>query len=77
LIENLRREVKEETQLEIISEPKLICAQDIIPGDEKHIVRLSYIGDTNGEPMLDISENVDIYAKSIIDGGLLDHIASF
>lgn len=88
LIENLRREVKEETQLEIIFEPKLICAQDIIPNDEKHVVRLSYIGETKGEPILDTSENVeykwlsldelkkyqnvDIYAKSIIDGGLLD-----
>jgi ADP-ribose pyrophosphatase YjhB (NUDIX family) len=83
LIENLRREVKEETQLEIISEPKLIYAQDIIPNEEKHVVRLSYIGETRGEPILDISENVeykwlsldelkewknvDIYAKKIID----------
>jgi 8-oxo-dGTP diphosphatase len=83
LIENLRREVKEETQLEIISEPKLICAQDIIPNSERHIVRLSYIGETEGEPILDTSENVeyrwlslsdlknyenvDIYAKKIID----------
>jgi 8-oxo-dGTP diphosphatase len=87
LIENLRREVKEETQLEIISEPKLIYAQDIIPNEEKHVVRLSYIGETRGEPILDISENVeykwlsfaelkryenvDIYAKLIINSGVL------
>jgi len=87
LIENLRREVMEETQLKIISEPKLIYAQDIIPNDEKHVVRLSYVGETSGEPILDISENVeykwlslnelksyenvDIYAKKIIDSGAL------
>ena len=87
LIENLRREVKEETQLEIISEPKLIYAQDIIPNEEKHVVRLSYAGETKGEPVLDTSENVeykwlsfeelkqypnvDIYVKEIIDKGYL------
>lgn len=88
LMENLRREVKEETQLEIISEPKLIYAQDIIPNDERHIVRLSYVGKTKGEPTLDISENVefkwlsldelkrqenvDMYVKKILDGGYLN-----
>ncbi len=87
LIENLRREVKEETQLEITSEPKLVYAQDIIPNEEKHVVRLSYVGETAGEPILDITENVaykwlsleelrqhpniDIYAKKIIDEGYL------
>lgn len=87
LIENLRREVMEETQLEITSQPKLIYAQDIIPSEEKHVVRLSYVGDTKGEPILDTSENVeyqwlsleelkhhenvDIYVKEIIDKGYL------
>jgi ADP-ribose pyrophosphatase YjhB (NUDIX family) len=59
LIDNLRREVKEETGLEIISEPILICAQDIIPNEERHIVRLSYIGQTEGEPVLDTTENIE------------------
>jgi len=87
LMTNLRREVKEETGLEIISEPKLLHAQDIIPNTKKHVVRLSYIGDTEGEPILDTTENleykwlsleklkivdnVDIYAKEIIDKSLL------
>ena len=87
LIENLRREVMEEARLKIISEPKLIYAQDIIPNDEIHVVRLTYIGRTEGEPTLDVSEhieyrwlsleelktyeNVDVYAKEIIDKGLL------
>ena len=87
LIDNLRREVREETQLEIKSEPILIHAQDIIPNEEKHVVRLTYTGDTEGEPILDISENVeykwlteeemkqhdnlDVYVKEILDNGLL------
>lgn len=88
LMDNLRREVKEETALEITSEPKLICAQDIILGSERHIVRLSYVGETDGEPMLDTSENIeykwltleemgnqedlDIYVDEILKKNLLD-----
>lgn len=52
LIENLRREVMEETGLEILGEPKLISAQDIIPNSEKHIVRLTYVGRADGTPVL-------------------------
>lgn len=59
LLENLRREVREETGLEITSEPRLIAAQDIIPNTERHIVRLSYVGNTTGEPVLDTSENTE------------------
>ncbi|MEK7588512.1 MAG: NUDIX hydrolase [Patescibacteria group bacterium] len=56
LIENLKREVKEETGLEIIDEPKLLYAQDIrgierFPG--RHVVRLTYISSTFGEPVID------------------------
>lgn len=88
LLENLKREVKEETQLEIISEPKILYAQDIIPNGETHIVRLSYVGNTEGEPVLDSSENIqykwlsideikkqedlDVYVKEIIDLGLIE-----
>ena len=87
LIENLKREVQEETQLVITSEPKLIHAQDIIPNEERHIVRLSYVGETEGEPVLDMSENIsykwmnieemkmephlDVYVREIIEKGML------
>lgn len=87
LIDNLKREVMEETGLEIIGEPKLIFAQDIIPNEEKHVVRLTYVGQTDGEPVLDTSENteykwlnveemknqenLDIYVKEILERGLL------
>ena len=87
LIENLRREVKEETGLDILSEPRLIYAQDIIPDSQKHVVRLTYIADTEGEPELDTSENIeykwltvsgmknekdlDIYAREVIEKGIV------
>ena len=87
LLENLKREVKEETGLEIISEPRLVSAQDIIPTPEKHVVRLSYVADTEGEPILDTDENVeyrwltvdeikkqnglDVYVKDIIEKRLI------
>src|SRR3989344_5481695 len=48
LLENLKREVKEETGLEITGKPKLIAAQDIIR-PHKHIVRLTYSGFADGE----------------------------
>ena len=65
LIDNLRREVKEETELEITSEPVLICAQDIISDTYGHIVRLSYVGEAQGEIVLDGDENTDYKWLSI------------
>lgn len=59
LLENLLREVREETGLEIVSEPRLIAAQDILRIEGKHIVRLSYVADSEGEPKLDTNENTE------------------
>ena len=52
LMENLEREVMEETSLKVTEEPRLIGAQDIILNGERHVVRLTYIGKTEGEPVL-------------------------
>src|SRR3989344_6009185 len=41
LLENLKREIFEETKLNLIKERKLIAAQDILRTD-KHVVRLTY-----------------------------------
>ena len=87
LLENLKREVREETGLEIIGEPQLIYSQDIMRSDERHVVRLSYVGNTEGAPQLDTEENtayewlnakeiaahddVDAYVKEIIDKNLI------
>ncbi len=57
LLENLKREIKEETGLELVGTPKLIAAQDIMPNPERHIVRLTYSGEAGGDVMLDMSEN--------------------
>lgn len=49
LIENLEREVLEETNLKLKGHPRLIGAQDIIPNAERHIVRLTYTGQAEGQ----------------------------
>jgi 8-oxo-dGTP diphosphatase len=56
LFENLKREVREETGLEIASEPNLLYSQDILnverfPG--RHVVRLTYQAKIKGEPKID------------------------
>ena len=51
LMQNLKREVMEETSLQITGEPKLLAAQDILKSS-KHIVRLTYIGSASGEVKL-------------------------
>jgi 8-oxo-dGTP pyrophosphatase MutT (NUDIX family) len=87
LINNLKREVWEETKLTLASEPKLIYAQDILRHADKHVVRLTYSADASGELVLDTSENVeykwlsqkellalpglDEYVKEILEKGLL------
>jgi 8-oxo-dGTP diphosphatase len=80
LLENLKREVMEETGLEIKYGPKLITAQDILR-PHKHIVRLTYTGFADGEVKLsdehteykwlsleEISkiENIDSYLKDAL-----------
>jgi len=88
LKENLIREIGEETQLPLLSEPRLIHAQDIILDGERHVVRLTYAANTDGEPILDISENVeykwltaqemkeqedlDVYVEEILSKGMLE-----
>jgi ADP-ribose pyrophosphatase YjhB (NUDIX family) len=83
LIDNLKREIKEETGLNLFGEPRLIAAQDIMPKPDRHIVRLTYLGEADGEVTLDIEENdhykwyewdeilvlddVDSYFKKLLD----------
>jgi ADP-ribose pyrophosphatase YjhB (NUDIX family) len=56
LIENLKREVREEVGLEIANTPWLVGGQDILnverfPG--RHVVRLTYVAETSGTPKID------------------------
>lgn len=81
LLENLKREIYEETKLRLIEEPKLITAQDILKTD-KHVVRLTYLGEADGEVKLSdehseyrwltleeisVLEPMDSYFKNIIN----------
>ena len=54
LLENLKREVKEETSLDLNDEKlELIAAQDILRIQGKHVVRLTYVGgEVSGEPTI-------------------------
>ncbi len=58
LIENLRREIKEETGLNYTGIPVLVAAQDVLRHKDKHVVRLTYIGELDGVPVLD-DENTE------------------
>lgn len=53
LLDNLKREIKEETRLDYTGEPQLVGAQDILRVEGKHIVRLTYVGEIEGEPQID------------------------
>lgn len=53
LMDNLRREIKEEVKLDLKAEPKLVAAQDILKVPGKHVVRLTFLGEIEGEPRLD------------------------
>jgi len=87
LLENLKREVFEETKMQIAGEPKLVAAQDILKSSDKHVVRLTYIGSSSGEVVLDedhdkfmwaslaeikqLGEALDSYFKELIDSGAI------
>lgn len=57
LINNLKREIKEEVGLNLVNEPRLMAAQDILRISGRHVVRLTYIGEIHGEPKLDLDEH--------------------
>jgi ADP-ribose pyrophosphatase YjhB (NUDIX family) len=86
LMDNLAREVKEETGLRMMSAPKLLAAQDIVWPD-RHVVRITYTADTDGEPTLgpehseykwfsidemrSLDQMDDYFAKLLADGLVL------
>lgn len=60
LLAALKREVKEETGLELHSTDKLLAAQDIFVDDKDlHVVRLTYVGTASGT--VTMSEEHDGY----------------
>jgi len=89
LLTNLKREIKEETGQELIGQPKLIAAQDILRIAGKHVVRLTYLGQINGEITLDQQEHdnyqwfdldeikkrndVDLYFMELLNNGTVEN----
>lgn len=86
LMDNLKREVDEETRLKITSQPKLVAAQDILRTPGRHVVRLTYTAETEGEPVLDAEhieyrwltlpelkefKELDMYFKELLDKGVV------
>lgn len=53
LINNLKREIKEEVGLDYAGEPKLVAAQDILKVPGRHVVRLTFLGQIEGDPKID------------------------
>lgn len=78
LLDNLQREIREETGLELTSTPKLVAAQDILKIPGKHVVRLTYIGEIEGTPVLDDehTESGWFTASELIDLDDLDPFLS-
>ncbi len=90
LLENLKREVKEEVNLSLEDEPRLVAAQDILRVLGRHVVRLSYTANINGKPKLTDSDHteykwftldelknlkeLDIYFKELLEKGLFDNV---
>lgn len=52
LLENLKREIKEEVNLDLKALPRLVAAQDILKVAGRHVVRLTYMGSIEGEPKI-------------------------
>lgn len=86
LFENLKREIKEEVGLDLVEEPRLVAAQDILRNPARHVVRLTYVGKIEGEPVLDGDhdeyrwfsreelfklDSLDRYFKELLEKGAL------
>ena len=59
LLENLKREVYEETGLKLARIEKILGVQDILRIQDKHIVRITYLGEAMGKIVLDTDENTE------------------
>jgi len=57
LLVNLKREVKEETNLRLTKVTNILGVQDILRIKGKHVVRITYLGEATGNVILDKSEN--------------------
>ena len=87
LKENLAREVKEEIGLTLKKEPRIVAAQDILKVPGRHVVRLTYLGEIEGEPTLNeentdfrwftakelaLQDKLDVFLKEVLEQGRFD-----
>lgn len=88
LLENLAREVKEETDLDLVGGILLVAAQDIIRLPERHVVRLTYLGTIDGDPKVDeehleagwfsgdeiknLGNDLDAFFKELVDTKIIE-----
>lgn len=72
LIKNLKREITEETNLLLSTEPTLIHAQDILKED-KHVVRLTYTAESNNDVTLN-EEHLDFKWLFLEEVAKLDNL---
>jgi 8-oxo-dGTP diphosphatase len=80
LLDALKREILEETGMQITNSPVLMGAQDIFTSDELHVVRLTYTLDADGDVSIsdehqdarwltleEIKQlNLDLYVRALI-----------
>jgi ADP-ribose pyrophosphatase YjhB (NUDIX family) len=59
LLENLKREIKEEVGLDYEGSPQLVAAQDLLKVEGRHVVRLTYVGEMDGEPQPDGNDHTE------------------
>ena len=86
LLDNLKREIKEEVGLAYVGAPKLLAVQDILRIEGRHVVRLTYGGEIQGELRVDEEhleakwfsreemtnfENLDFYLKELLEKGII------
>src|SRR3989344_4846192 len=57
LFENLKKKNREEVNLVLREEPRLVAAQDILRVAGRHVVRLTYVGSITGEPRITDSDH--------------------
>ena len=87
LLDNLKREIKEEVGLAYVGAPKLLAVQDILRIEGRHVVRLTYGGEIQGELRVDEEhleakwfsreemtnfENLDFYLKELLEKGIIE-----
>ena len=58
-IDALKREIKEETGLDVISIERVLAAQDILKNPKLHVVRITYLVTTAGEIVVNHSDTSD------------------